>query len=1304
MSIFTIRANTRAVLSNNESVVYGGKNGFVTELGAIPTLCTSVTSNVGSIVFTLDNVHQLVDDNSMLHILNIATTDTRFVKVPFRQYPGSTKLKGSISYYDNFSNTSLPITSFNLTANTITVTNQPYDGSTIASVLPSTPFYVTLFQPISNNFSNRTAFISGSFVSKRRSDNVQGLDALYNMQLPLTPIDRKYIELYLDGNVSNNFIWSGGNTINFPVSGGSVTEARVVVNHYTVPAIERGDVTTLSTFNNNYSIINTSYQLSDAKYDSELTTNKYYKVKLNKDLSSNTSGQALINITPDFEGKISNVTANSFAVSIDPRDYPYTYELANTKVYYMYQKDKLQLTTAKVDEFGKLNSLSPQTYVIEATNINRYNRAIGPVKKLLTIDPLEIAKVASSSVSEQIFIDTTGGASIIANISFLPVKNRDVESYRLRWRLLSSDSSVSPSYTDVILDHDETADSIVYTTPPLNRGRTPGSNILNYEITPKINNSLGFPLNASHPLIGKQTTPAGVKNLNLAQQDNFLIFTWDILQTADGYVFDIDAKEVEIRRYPGSINTSNEDEIDIAWGLSTIVDRIPFPSTTYNAPITVFGTYTYLLRVRDTSDIESNDIAASVISISRPTNIKVYKSYNEREPGVSYITQDGVAFPTSNINPEAYFSSFSESINGGLILADSSNADNSNGSATGFSVYNATDNLSTGSSSVAEYITQIRDMGKVVKGTVRSSPILSIDNPGVAYAAFYETVVDGGISDASSNITVLVDSAFGGIGHVLGFSNALAAPVSFNSFQRTLTSGGPLGNVYAIRNPGIGAGDTANANSYVLIANVINSTSVLLGDAYGANGVKSTSWDLDYANYVQGFNVSSQDVAPNGVFFKPDGTKMYVLGSGSARINEYNLSTAWNISSASFLQFFSVSTQDSTPNGIFFKPDGTAFYITGLANKLVYEYSVSTPWDISTSTYVRSFLPTIRDSITDLFFKPDGTKMYILHTFPDVLVIEYNLGTAWNISTASYLQNFTFIDELVPLGLSFKSDGSRMYVLGSFGDAIQEYTLSTFWDISTATYSREFRVDIATAETGPNGLYFKPDGTDFYITGPIRDNVSQFSLSSVSADSVYANLTVSGNSYQLINLTQFGDEGANRTFLGPSRSILQNLFFRYSTSNVFYDAASNGISGYPNHGNTNPFAFDGAASNAELGWKPYIAGEIDFRYLQLKLQLINSSPTQFSILLQDFNYEVDLKEKSFRKSTISVNSVDGIVIDYSFVNFVQVPIVTATSISSTSSINAVVSNVSESYCNVQLFDSSGTPISYGFVNITASGV
>jgi hypothetical protein len=56
---------------------------------------------------------------------------------------------------------------------------------------------------------------------------------------------------------------------------------------------------------------------------------------------------------------------------------------------------------------------------------------------------------------------------------------------------------------------------------------------------------------------------------------------------------------------------------------------------------------------------------------------------------------------------------------------------------------------------------------------------------------------------------------------------------------------------------------------------------------------------------------------------------MYVIGSSGDDVNEYDLSTAWDISTASYLQNFSVGAQETTPSGIFFKPDGTKMYVIG---------------------------------------------------------------------------------------------------------------------------------------------------------------------------------------------------------------------------------------------------------------------------------------------------------------------------------------------------------------------------------------
>ena len=72
--------------------------------------------------------------------------------------------------------------------------------------------------------------------------------------------------------------------------------------------------------------------------------------------------------------------------------------------------------------------------------------------------------------------------------------------------------------------------------------------------------------------------------------------------------------------------------------------------------------------------------------------------------------------------------------------------------------------------------------------------------------------------------------------------------------------------------------------------------------------------DIAGGDFVQDFSVSSQDNNPQNVFVKPDGAKMYVVGLQNDKIYEYDLSTPWDVTSASFLQDFSVASQDTDPS------------------------------------------------------------------------------------------------------------------------------------------------------------------------------------------------------------------------------------------------------------------------------------------------------------------------------------------------------------------------------------------------------
>ena len=264
----------------------------------------------------------------------------------------------------------------------------------------------------------------------------------------------------------------------------------------------------------------------------------------------------------------------------------------------------------------------------------------------------------------------------------------------------------------------------------------------------------------------------------------------------------------------------------------------------------------------------------------------------------------------------------------------------------------------------------------------------------------------------------------------------------------------------------------------------------------------STAFDISTASFLQSFSVAAQETTPQGIFFKPDGLKMYVVGQAGDNVNEYNLSTAWDISTASFLQNFSVAAQETIPTGIFFKPDGLKMYVTGAAGQDVNEYNLSTAWDVSTAIFSQLFSVAVQDAAPrGIFFKTDGLKMYVVGSTGDS-AYEYNLSTAWNVSTASFLQNFSVAaQDTVPTGIFFKTDGLKMYVVGYGADSVYEYDLSTAWDISTAVFSQLFSV--SAQDTVPFGLFFKPDGLKMYVVGYGADSVYEYDVGEVYASTGY---------------------------------------------------------------------------------------------------------------------------------------------------------------------------------------------------------
>ena len=261
------------------------------------------------------------------------------------------------------------------------------------------------------------------------------------------------------------------------------------------------------------------------------------------------------------------------------------------------------------------------------------------------------------------------------------------------------------------------------------------------------------------------------------------------------------------------------------------------------------------------------------------------------------------------------------------------------------------------------------------------------------------------------------------------------------------------------------------------------------GAVAGVSGPEANSFefDLSKAEPTNDFNSFLSGDA-RGVQFNADGTKLFFSGSNSTTLTEVSLSTGYDIRTASGSATTHTLTYGAT--GIKFADSGNKFYTidftaTG-ANDAVVQYDLTTAYDFTTASYTRQF--NVKTATSDdcdfgigIEFKTDGTKMFVFDIIDDKW-FEFSLSTAFDISTASFTDSFdTTSQDSQQNGLTFNTDGTKMYVVGMTNDKAYEYTLSTGFDVSTATYDNVSFQGTAQSLYVVHGMEFSYDGTNLYI-------------------------------------------------------------------------------------------------------------------------------------------------------------------------------------------------------------------------------
>jgi hypothetical protein len=220
------------------------------------------------------------------------------------------------------------------------------------------------------------------------------------------------------------------------------------------------------------------------------------------------------------------------------------------------------------------------------------------------------------------------------------------------------------------------------------------------------------------------------------------------------------------------------------------------------------------------------------------------------------------------------------------------------------------------------------------------------------------------------------------------------------------------------------------------------------------------------------------------------------------------------------------------------------------------------------------------------------------------------------------------------------------------------------------------------------------------IAGVINANAVElsytFKASGVpSLTNAMPNLTTSTGSYQLVNLKQWGDPEGLGNWQGPDSLVSYNALLRYSTSNVYFPV---------NNANVNVVSF--TSSNVGT-FASYMSGEVNMRWFQLKIFVINLNPSLASSVFDKLRYTVDLQDKIY---TASVNVTSNpTIVNYATEGFKATPQITLTPVIDTPlrinntfpSYSSISSNSTQA--NITVYTNTGAFVSGVTVNFQAIG-
>lgn len=249
---------------------------------------------------------------------------------------------------------------------------------------------------------------------------------------------------------------------------------------------------------------------------------------------------------------------------------------------------------------------------------------------------------------------------------------------------------------------------------------------------------------------------------------------------------------------------------------------------------------------------------------------------------------------------------------------------------------------------------------------------------------------------------------------------------------------------------------------------------------------------------------------PVDISWKPDGTKFFILNAVAVdEVLEFTTITKYSTIGATQTGQFTINPPESNPRGMYWLLDGTKFWVVGTGSDLIIQFNLTTPWDLNTA-----FNPSINinpidgGSLRDIVFINRGSTVFLTERNNDE-VLEYAVGTPYDITTL----NITPINILPvsstspnPESIVVKSDGTMMYIVNSTNNTIDRYFLPISNSLLGAFFLDSLDLSV-TSIVSPQGLFIREDnGELLHITDSTTDLIYTFEMLLKHNNTIITNL------------------------------------------------------------------------------------------------------------------------------------------------------------------------------------------------------